>query len=53
MELPEIRNADSPRDLLKDLGEVYTGDERLARNVVYRNLLREQVSGYLYFLNYL
>jgi len=43
MELPEVRNADSPRDLLRDLGEVYTDNVKLGRDVVYSHILREGV----------
>ena len=48
MELPNVRNPDSPRDLLKDLGQVYTENVKLGRNVVYGHLLREGVR--LYFM---
>ena len=47
MELPDVRNPDSPRDLLKDLGQVYTEDVKLGRDVVYGHLLREGVRLYL------
>ncbi|XP_063686502.1 uncharacterized protein LOC134820210 [Bolinopsis microptera] len=43
MELPEVRNVDSPRDLLRDLGEVYTDSAKLGRDVVYSHILREGV----------
>lgn len=47
MELPDVRNPDSPRDLLKDLGQVYTENVKLGRDVVYGHLLREGVRLYL------
>ena len=43
MELPEVRNSESPRDLLKDLGDHYLASEKRSRNVIYGNLLREGV----------
>ena len=43
MELPEVRNTESPRDLLKDLGDIYLANELRSRDVIYGNLLREGV----------
>ena len=43
MELPEVRNTESPRDLLKDLGDIYLANEQRSRDVIYGNLLREGV----------
>ena len=50
MELPEVRNPNSVRDLLADLGHIYTNNVKLSRDIIYSSVLREKVHKVTEFL---